>query len=251
MPIDSVLQFLRERGQPLVAPELLGLPAAAGKTNWTLDRASRQLFEALTKGDESVSRQIILDLFLSDHSAATICDLVIAAAFEEIGCQWVDGSLEIYQERRSCEIILRILHELRMALPGPSSDTPRALGGTLDGDQYTIGVTMAELILRDVGWNATSLGSSLPFETLRKAVEQTRPGLFWLSVSYIRDEERFVEECDQLFEVITACNSVLTVGGQALDNRMRRRIRFHSFSDTMQHLEAFAKSRLSQFESSS
>lgn len=244
MPIDSVLEFLREQGHHLVEPELLGLPAAAGRTEWTLERARRQLQDALVAGDEPVCRQIVFDLFLARHSISSICDQVIAEAFHEIGCQWDCGSVEVYQERRSCEISLRILHELRMALPQLPENAPRALGGTLDGDLYTLGVTMAELVLRDTGWNATSLGNSLPFATLRKAIHDMRPELFWLSVSFIRDEERFVDECLQLFQVITECDSVFAIGGQALTEPIRKRLRYHSYCDTMQHLETFARSQL-------
>ena len=43
------------------------------------------------------------------------------------------------------------------------------MGGTLDGDPYTLAACMSELVLRDCGWRASSLGNMLPFETLRSA----------------------------------------------------------------------------------
>ena len=48
-------------------------------------------------------------------------------------------------------------------------------------------------LLRDAGFRTNSLGISIPFASLIKAVQQTRPKLFWLSVSHIGEAD-FVEQ---------------------------------------------------------
>lgn len=242
----SVLSFLKERGYPLAEPEVIGLPPAAGKTEWTIDRAQRQLTESLVKGEEEAARQIVFDMLLAGHRLSIVCDQVIAPSFHEIGAEWDCGSVEVYQERRSCEICLRLLHELRLQQQEIPRTAPVAIGGTLDGDMYTVCITMAELVLRENGWNATSLGNSLPFSTLRRAIEQQKPRLFWLSVSYIRDAEVFLREANELFDCAAANGVALAVGGQALTEEIRRQMQYSSFCDTMQHLESFAAT---QFES--
>ena len=99
---------------------------------------------------------------------------------------------------------------------------------------------MAELVLRDNGWQATSLGCSLPFFTLKAAIEENRPKLFWLSVSHIFDEKRFLDETGQLFQVAQDNDSALVVGGRALIDSVRKQMKYSAFCDTMQHLETFA-----------
>lgn len=241
LPIDAVVAFLRDSGRGVVEPEVLGLPATTGKTQWTLDRAAERLKDALVKGDETVCRQIVLDLYLAKHSLSSICDEVLSRCFHDIGDLWQCGDVEVFEERRACEISTRLVHELRRLLPPPPADAPLAAGGTLDGDPYTLACSMAELVLRDLGWNAVPLGNRLPFSTLAAAVKKTRLKLLWLSVSAIRDEQRFAEEMNQLFEIASEHGTALALGGVALTEDVRRAIKFSVHCDTYQHLEAFSE----------
>lgn len=238
---NSVLGFLRESGYQIVHPEILGLPASTGQTEWTIDRARHSLRDALTAGNELVCRQIVLDVLLSPQPVSVICDQVIAGAFSDIGDLWSCGDLEIYQERRACEISIHILHELRMAVAIPQGNSPTAIGASLDGDQYTLPVTMAELVLRDCGWNASSLGNGLPFSTLKAAVQHTRPNLLWVCVSWIRDEQVFVSHALELFEVAKANGAAFVVGGRALVESIRKQIKYTTYCDSMSQLEDFAR----------
>ena len=241
LTIDSVVAFLRDTGRGVVDPELLGLPATTGQTQWTIKRAAERLTNALVEGDESVCRQIVLDLYLAQHRLSLICDDVLAKSFQDIGDLWECGGVEVFEERRACEISTRLVHELRRLLPPPPPGAPLAEGGTLDGDPYTLAGSMAELVLRDLGWKAVPLGNRLPFSTLRVALKKTRPKLLWLSVSAIRDEDRFADEMNQLFDEATETGAALALGGVALTEDVRRRIRFTVYCDTYQHLEAFSK----------
>lgn len=246
LPVNAVLQFLKSSGRQLVEPDVLGLPATVGHGEGTLRRAKERLRKSLVEGDELACRQIVFDLYLANNPLSVICDDVIAEAFHEIGELWDCGAVEVYEERMSCEICLRILHELRNAIPPVKPDGPVAIGGTLDGDLYTLQTTMAELVLRNQGWNATSLGNSLPFATLATAIEKTRPKLFWLSVSFIRNEERFLEESRNLNEIAVANRAALAVGGNALTPQLRKQMKYSTYCDTMGHLEAFADTLLRQ-----
>ena len=238
---NSVVAFLREHGHQIVHPEVLGLPASTGRTEWTVDRARRGLRDALVAGNEQVCRQIVLDVYFSPHPVSVICDQVIAGAFHDIGDLWSCGDVEVYQERRACEISVRILHELRMVVENTDREAPIAIGATLDGDQYTLPVTMAELVLRDCGWNATSLGNSLPFSTLKAAVGHTRPQMLWISVSWIQDESKFVNQANDLFAVARDHGSAFAVGGQGLTESIRKQMKYTVHCDTMADLENFAR----------
>ena len=239
--IESVIQFLRETGRQVIEPGLLGLPVTAGKTEWTLSRATDRIVSSLVAGEEAVVRQIMFDLLLANHSVTAIFDDVITPALHRIGDQWSCGDVAVYQERRACEICLRCLRELR-----PSStlanDAPIAIGASVESDIYTLPIAMSEIVLRTVGWNATSLGTNLPFETLIDATSIAQPRLLWLSISFISDEPAFVTGFNQLFETAHAANTALAIGGQALSDDLRRKIQYSTFCETFRDLECFARS---------
>jgi cobalamin-dependent methionine synthase I len=164
---------------------------------------------------------------------------VIAAAFRDIGDRWACHDADVYQERRACEIALRVLFDLRRIQEVPERKW-LATGGTIEGDLYSLPSAMAELVLRDCGFYATSLGTSIPFTSLVKAVHETKPKLFWLSVSHIREGLDFVTEFATFSQACTAADTALVVGGRALTEELRQRMTYSAYCDTMQHLEAFA-----------
>lgn len=240
LPVAGVLAYLRASRQQMVEPEILGLPATSGSTSRVVGRGCDQLRDALLDGDEELCRRIVFDLWLAGQSLASLCDEVIATAFVEIGDQWACHDADVYQERRACELTLRILHEIRAGLPEGDPDWT-AVGGTLEGDHYVLPTTMVELILRDCGWRSRSLGSSIPFSSLAAAIRENRPRLFWVSVSHIADPTQFVRSFPELNAAADEVGAAIVVGGFSMRDQIRQQIRYSAFCDTMQHLEEFAK----------
>lgn len=237
IPISGVISYLRDTHQTLVAPEVLGLPATSGETVRVITRGREQLGQALLSGEEERSRQVVFDLYLSGQRISTICDDAISAAFTDIGNKWACQEADVYEERRACEIAVRVLLDLRRTIPnGVSART--ALGGTIEGDQYILPTTMVELILRDNGWNARSLGTGIPISSLATSIRTHRPQLFWLSVSYLSDEPAFFRDLPELRTAASECNCLLVAGGFALTPELRPRLGDIPFCETMQALEA-------------
>ncbi len=241
----DVLKFARSRGHAIISPELIGLPSGTGHAEICLKRGQRSIVDALLSGQEDVARQIVYDLYLAKHSVAKICDEVIARAFHEIGDRWACHSADVYQERRGCEIALRLLLDVRRTLPQTNSCWT-AIGGTIEGDHYALPSIMVELVLRDLGIRATSLGNSIPWASWIKSVEETQPNVLWLSVSHICDGLTFLTEFAVLSRACQVAETALVVGGRALNNELRQQMTYSAFCDTMQHLEAFARTFLSQ-----
>jgi methanogenic corrinoid protein MtbC1 len=238
--MSGLIEFLRDGNYELTHPEALGLPPTSGQTVRVVDRAREQLTSALLAGDEPRCRQIAIDLYLAEHSISVICDEVFAAVFREIGDRWACGDAEVYQERRGCEISLHVLQELRSLLASPPADAPLAIGGAAAGDQYSLGTSMAELVLRDVKWNAISLGDNLPFGTISVAIREYRPKLFWLSCSHITDESEFLAGYHEIYDEF-GLEVAFVVGGYALTEEIRQQMKFSAYCDNMQHLEGFAQ----------
>jgi excisionase family DNA binding protein len=250
IPAAEFLKLVREGKYDLVRPEALGLPPTSGTSERVIERGRDRLTEALIRGDELLSRQIVMDLYLAEHSIATLCDQVLAEAFRSIGDRWACGMAEVYQERVGCEITLRILHELRSLVPTPLVTAPVSIGCAAEGDQYCLGTSMAELVLRDAQWNATSLGDNLPFATMAAAIRQHRPRLFWLSVSHILDEEHFLNGYNSLHAEF-GLDVAFVVGGFALTEEVRKRMSYSAYCDSMRHLDSFAQTHRGAIEAES
>lgn len=241
IPVNGVLAFLRESGHEIHNPELLGLPAATtGGGERKLQNERSRLVRALVAGEEAVCVEVTLNLYLAKHPMSVICDEVLSKAFEEVGQKWEDGEIAVYHERRSCELCQRAMHEVRRIFPELSADAPIAVGGTVDGDPYTLASSMVELVLRDLGWRATSLGNMLPFSSLTHALCDTRPKLFWVSVSVIRELNSFLEQFERLSTLAFENDVTLVVGGQALADDVRKQMRYSAYCDNFQHLETIA-----------
>ncbi len=243
MQIGDALEFIRQHDQSLISPELLGLPPVSLGADLGLERSKNRLLEAILQGNDLLSRQIVFDLYLAKHSLSVICDNVIGAAFHAIGKRWECKEADVYQERRACEIALRIIFELRR-LQRPPTGKWVAIGGTIEGDLYTLPTAMAELVLRDAGYVATSLGNSIPFDSLVNAIHEARPRIFWLSVAHIADDFDFLPGFSRLSDACLRRNTALVVGGRALKSELRQKMRFAAHCDTMQHLESFARTML-------
>lgn len=247
LELDAVLDYVRSTGRNLTKPQAIELPEGCGSQAPATPEEARVGFQsALMSGEEGSACRIILDLYLSGSSVAEICDLVIAPVFHAVGDLWQCGEARVYEERRACELCQRVVHELRRAVGGGPESGPVAMGGTLDGDPYTLATSLVEVLLRNVGWRASSLGNNLPFETVRAAILDHRPRLFWISVTSIRDPDRFAADFNMLFDVAESTSTALVVGGQAMTNDIRQKIRYTHFSDNFRHLETFAKAVLSE-----
>jgi excisionase family DNA binding protein len=242
LELVDVLQFLRDSGREIVRPELLRLPATVGQGPTILARASEQIREALLAGDEEQCRRVVFDLYLGGRSACEIFDQVLAPAFHDIGHGWESGSVAVYRERRACEIALKTLHDLRRALPEPAVDAPMALGGTLERDPYCLPTAMVEVVLREAGWRATSLGTLLPAATFADALRENQPDLLWISVSTISSIPDFIGEYSQLHDLATALGTPIAVGGRALTADVRQQVSYSTYCDTLRHLVTFAGS---------
>ena len=247
IPVQEALRFVREHNHAVVEPRILGMSATDDRKARRIEGCAERLATALLANNEQVCQAIVFDLFLAGQPVSQIFDEVIAVAFRTIGEKWECHEADIYEERCSCQIALRILHELRSKQTPPNLGLV-ALGATIEGDQYSLPVTMSEIVLRAVGWNARLLGSSIPFDSMANAIQQHEPRMLWLSVSYIPDESSFIAGFNRLSEAASKTNTAVVVGGRALTTEIRTRLRYSAFCDTMRHLEEFAKTLRRQAE---
>jgi excisionase family DNA binding protein len=210
-----------------------------------LQSDAEAMTDALLAGDESRCYQIAIELFLAKRKIFEICDEVLARAFHKIGDRWACGQAEIYQERRGCRIAQRILARLQAAVLDPKPDAPLALGCSTTGDHYSLGSTMAELVLRDAGWRAAALGEGLPLASLGAAIKNHSPKIVWISCGYIDNLSEFIADYQLLFREYSAEVSFV-VGGRALTPELLSNLSFSSHCKSMRDLYSFSLSVFDQ-----
>lgn len=234
----DLVAFVRSTNHRLVEPAVIDL-SVSGEYQRIDEQLVERFTTSLLDGGESVTRQMLTELYLAGHSVAAICDELVAPAFRAVGELWHSGEAEIFQERFACTLCHRAMNQLATLIQRPAEDAPLAIGGTPGDDAYSIATTMVEFVLRDNGWQAHSLGSNLPFDSLRRAIEQHRPKLFWLSVSHLADEREFLHRF-RTFQQAVGDAAALVVGGIAMTPELREQITYSAYCDNMQHLESFA-----------
>ncbi|WP_425398880.1 B12-binding domain-containing protein [Aeoliella sp.] len=238
LPLAAVVKLAREQGYQIVRPEVLGL--AAEHTKLEIDKACEPLIEALAAGDESASQAIVEPLYHAGHTMVEIADLVIAPVFHEIGNRWERDELSVHQERRACEIAIATLHNLRRMLPLPAAGAPRAMATTPDCDHSELPVRLAELVLREKGWDAKVLGIALPLSEIRAAIEQSQPDLALLSVTHVENPVKFVAQANSELLGPTKRVTKWIVGGRVFDATLQRTLDCYRFSRTMGELAEMA-----------
>ncbi|WP_437187652.1 helix-turn-helix domain-containing protein [Planctomicrobium sp. SH668] len=249
LPVNGVLTFLRTSGFEITHPEILGLPATTlGGKGRKLNSERQRLVAALMNGDEAVGTEVIFNLYLAGNSISTICDDVLIEAFQSIRNQCSGGDVPVYQECRSYEICIRILHGFRRALPEVAPSAVVALGGTLNGDTDTLGSLMAELVLRENGWRACSFGTFTPFLSLRQALCDMGPRLCWLCISSIPDQEVFVSEFAKISELAIQNNVAIVLGGKAFTPELRSRLHYSKYCERFSELEQFSMEVLPTYQ---
>lgn len=239
LAVSDLAEFVRSANLPAVRLELLGLPARLG-TELAPPVAADRFYDALMVADEAACRRLVLDLYLADQRISQICDRVIAAAMRRAGADWECGDIDVYQERRGCEICLRLLAELRLLIPPRKESAPKAIGAAPECDAYTIPSAMVELCLRQSGWRAETLGSRLPWKSMQTAIADLKPQLFWLSVSHVDDEAKFLREYLDFYAQLQP-DVAIVVGGRALTESLRSEMEFSAYCGNLQHLDGFAR----------
>lgn len=245
--LSDLAGFVRERSLTILDFGPIGFQSDYQEIN-SLEAAQKLFCEYLLAGDERKCAQIVLQLFFEKKPLSHICDQVIARTFHEVGELWACGEAEIYQERRGCRIAHRILGRMIGAVPEPPASNPTAIGCTAEGDNYSLGSTMAELILSEVGWQAHALGENLPLTSLSSAISKHSPQLVWMSCSHINDVQRFAENFGTIHEAHHQ-QVAFVVGGRAINESLVAQLPRVQYCRSMTELHEFASVQLRDVQS--
>jgi methylmalonyl-CoA mutase cobalamin-binding subunit len=97
------------------------------------------------------------------------CDVAdeVAAGLREIGLAWQRGELTIAEEHVASDGLARALARVGDTLP-TRLDGPRFLLACAGSDEHTLGLSLAELCLRELGVSPVWLGRQTPVDELMR-----------------------------------------------------------------------------------
>ena len=242
--LDAIRKFVSKTNRTLVNPQSIGLQIAPRPDESALaggdDEDQSRFRIAIAAGDESECRHILKSrIERSPEKSSEVADFLITDAMHSIGHAWSTDEIDAYQERRACDIALRLIGEIRAALPNPKSNAPLAFGGTLSQDHYQIPTALVELTLREVGWNATNLGCNLPVDSFLKAADDHQPAIIWLSVSVIFDEMAFIADQHRLVEGLPS-GTAMVIGGRGIPEETAENLQYSAICHSLSELSNFA-----------
>lgn len=265
IPLEHLMEFLESTNRRIVDPGAIGLSDrreledqrqiqrdAIAELSSRADRFGEdpsianapflqsQFERALLAGDEAQCRKVISSWYAIHGNMASVADDLMAPTFRVIGQMWECGRADVYQERRGCEICIRLIHELRRLISDPYNEAPFAMGGTSEGDNYQVANQLIEIIFREAGWRTISLGSGVPFSSMASAIQKYRPKVFWLSVSHIDSDDEFLDRFQRFSEELPP-GTMLVVGGRCLSDSLRKKMQFSAYCDSMRQLSNLAR----------
>jgi MerR family transcriptional regulator, light-induced transcriptional regulator len=239
--LAEVVRVTREGDLPHLDLARLGLAAPDREP---LDPAalSARLLAALRQGDGGAARALVQEAHGAGLPAETLADAVVAPAMAQLGHEWEKGRLDVLHEHRGTQLCAAALYVLKAALEANAGEgRPVAVGGGPEGDPYLLANLLAELVLLEAGWEAINLGPNTPLASFRKALEEFRPRLLWLSVSSLAGSG-FLAGYPDLYRHAGRLGSAVAVGGRGLTETVRAGMPYTTFGDGMTHLAAFVRS---------
>jgi len=147
-------------------------------------------------------------------SFASVADK-IAPALGAVGLRWERGEISIVEEHLASARLTRAIAGIVEAMP-LLMDARAALLATPEPEEHTLGLALAELVVREAGLRSHFIGARTPIEALRREIARGRPALVVLSASALLSDPASLEEIlEQLAPTLLAAGASLVLGGSA------------------------------------
>jgi MerR family transcriptional regulator, light-induced transcriptional regulator len=177
------------------------------------DEEDAQLAQALLSGNRYLVDARLLLLRAKTKSWSEVAQL-LGGLLTKIGQAWRAGELTIFQEHMMSEALSRAVSRIGDSFPS-TPNAPRCGLACAPLEKHTLGLRLAELCVREVGWTTRWLGANTPPEEIVRVVQEDQ--LDWLIIagSEICDEISLASLAFQLESVCRLHSTQLVLGGNA------------------------------------
>jgi MerR family transcriptional regulator, light-induced transcriptional regulator len=137
----------------------------------------------------------------------------VGTALVELGERWARSEISVLEEHMASDKLARAIQRTIESLPS-SPENPRAVLATALNDEHTLGLSLVELCLREVGWACAWSGRCTPTQELVAVAESGEVSLLALSASLSSsDPKPLAREARRLGDVCRAMGVELLLGG--------------------------------------
>lgn len=190
----------------------------------------------LSDGDATIVDRALAEVRARAGSWAVAAD-ALAPALEEIGELWSRGTITVVQEHVASERLARGLARVADDLP-TRRGAPAALLFVAEGEEHTLGISLAEVVLREAGWTVQWGGRRTSVEEVRAFVDRHPLAMLAVSASAVSsDPAPLARQADALARVCRPANVTLVFGGRgSWPDPLPFGLRMHSFEELARRL---------------
>ena len=163
------------------------------------------------------------------------------AVLTDLGRRWQAGECSVGQEHAASRQLQDSLTACGAALPSPPNE-PLCVLAAVEDELHTLGLSLAELCLREAGLESLWLGAPTPTSVLIETIERRSPAIVALSASaWSSDADLLLQHYGQIAKACRRCSATLVLGGAGnWPQRPAYGYRVHGFAEFVGIL-AFSK----------
>lgn len=166
----------------------------------------------------------------------------LSMVLEEIGRGWARGDLSVIQEHIISERLMRAFARVAETLSVPGNARTCMLMAA-EGEEHTLGLSLAELCLREAGWNTSWVGRKTPVHIACEHILGRDVDMVAVSASeYLGEASVLVDQVERLGRACERRGIPLVLGGMGLwpaEPRYGRRI--YTFAELRAFLDSGAR----------
>ncbi|MGE5261835.1 MAG: MerR family transcriptional regulator [Acidobacteriota bacterium] len=171
------------------------------------------LLAAFEKSDEPLA-QHLLDEAFAMYAPEQVALWIIQPTLVEIGRQWLQGRMAVWQEHLATNLIRRKLTAIRQAQPALPSSAPHLVAACAPDEEHEIGMLILAMLATRHGWRVSYLGQRTPLSELVDYVRQGKPTLAAISCGTVIGLSGLIP----LLEEANRPPAPLAFGGRLLDD---------------------------------
>ena len=177
-------------------------------------------------------------------SLATIAEVIIQPAMQEVGELWRAGRIAVVDEHVATFATLQALARLHCTADKNPDAQHLAIVGCAEGELHQLAATMVRDMLEDEGWRVIYFGSATPLFSFGEAVERFEPELLCISITMADNIERARRDYEDLRRIAECHHTKIILGGSALkDPAVRARFTGAHYAESLHDLLGMIESK--------
>ncbi|KXA95296.1 hypothetical protein AKJ65_02110 [candidate division MSBL1 archaeon SCGC-AAA259E19] len=192
-----------------------------------------ELKEAIMKGDEGETAEIVDEMLESGEDPRRIIDEGIITSMRTVGEKFDSGEYFIPDMLVSADASQAALERLEPLLDAEDAEVgKKAVFATVKGDQHDIGKNLALMVFRGAGYRVKDLGTDTPAEEVVEAVKEFDADVVGLSALLTTTMEAQREVIEALEDNGLRDKVLVAVGGAPLTEEFAREIGADVYGDS-------------------